>query len=240
MFENVKLSFRGIWSHKTRSFLTMLGIIIGIAAIIAIVSAIQGTNEVIRQNMMGNARHTVNVQLYQDDMKYEVSAWQPAPEGLPVYTEETRKSVLDVPNVLDAAFYRERSEWDSCVFYGDSSLTGCRVLGIDDNYFPVTGYAIRRGRSRSTSSSRTSSPSTRGTGTPKAICTARRKSASSPASESPMYGGAATATRRTGNCWRTHEGKDCSIIQKSPVSNSIATPPSHSISMNSRTCSSPR
>lgn len=38
MFENIRLSFQGIWSHKMRSFLTMLGIIIGIAAIIAIVS----------------------------------------------------------------------------------------------------------------------------------------------------------------------------------------------------------
>ena len=25
MFENIRLSFRGIWAHKMRSFLTMLG-----------------------------------------------------------------------------------------------------------------------------------------------------------------------------------------------------------------------
>ena len=31
MFENIRLAFRGIWSHKLRSFLTMLGVIIGIA-----------------------------------------------------------------------------------------------------------------------------------------------------------------------------------------------------------------
>ena len=28
MLENIRLSFQGIWSHKMRSFLTMLGIII--------------------------------------------------------------------------------------------------------------------------------------------------------------------------------------------------------------------
>ena len=33
MIENIRLSFQGIWSHKMRSFLTMLGIIIGIAAV---------------------------------------------------------------------------------------------------------------------------------------------------------------------------------------------------------------
>ena len=41
MLENIRLAFAGIWSHKMRSFLTMLGIIIGIASIISIVSTIQ-------------------------------------------------------------------------------------------------------------------------------------------------------------------------------------------------------
>ena len=45
MTENIRLAFQGIWSHKLRSVLTMLGIIIGIAAIITIVSTIKGTNE---------------------------------------------------------------------------------------------------------------------------------------------------------------------------------------------------
>ena len=45
MFENIRLSFQGIFSHKVRSLLTMLGIIIGIASIIAIVSTIKGTIE---------------------------------------------------------------------------------------------------------------------------------------------------------------------------------------------------
>ena len=42
MLENMRISIQGIWSHKMRSFLTMLGIIIGIASIIAIVSTIKG------------------------------------------------------------------------------------------------------------------------------------------------------------------------------------------------------
>ena len=53
MLENINLAFQGVWSHKLRSFLTMLGIIIGIAAIITIVSTIQGTNEQIKQNLIG-------------------------------------------------------------------------------------------------------------------------------------------------------------------------------------------
>ena len=67
MLENIRLSFRGIWSHKMRSFLTMLGIIIGIAAIIVIVSTIQGTNEQIKQNLVGSGTNTVSVALYHVD-----------------------------------------------------------------------------------------------------------------------------------------------------------------------------
>ena len=64
-----------------RSFLTMLGIIIGIAAIIAIVSTIKGTNEQIKENLIGSGDNTVTVSLYQGDWEYDMSArrsgWSP-------------------------------------------------------------------------------------------------------------------------------------------------------------------
>ena len=63
MIENIRLSFQGIWSHKMRSFLTMLGIIIGIASIISIVSTIKGTNEQIQKNLIGSGTNTVQIQL---------------------------------------------------------------------------------------------------------------------------------------------------------------------------------
>ena len=62
MLENIRLAFRGIWSHKMRSFLTMLGIIIGIASIISIASTIQGTNEQIKQNLIGAGNNNVDGQ----------------------------------------------------------------------------------------------------------------------------------------------------------------------------------
>ena len=138
--------FQGIWSHKLCSFLTMLGIIIGIAAIIAIVSTIEGTNELIKQNMMGNNRHTVKVQLSQDDYTYEISTWNPSPEGVPLFDEDTRQEILQIPNVLRAAFYQVRSEYNSVVFYNKQSLSSCTVLGIDQYYFGTAGYQIMQGR----------------------------------------------------------------------------------------------
>ena len=55
-----------------RSFLTMLGIIIGIASIIAIVSTIKGTSEQIKDNLIGSGNNTVNVTLSQGDSAYSV------------------------------------------------------------------------------------------------------------------------------------------------------------------------
>ena len=42
MIENIRLAFQGIWAHKMRSFLTMLGIIIGVASLIVLVSIADG------------------------------------------------------------------------------------------------------------------------------------------------------------------------------------------------------
>ena len=38
LLENIKLALSAIWVNKMRSFLTMLGMIIGISSVIAIVS----------------------------------------------------------------------------------------------------------------------------------------------------------------------------------------------------------
>ncbi|MBQ2288303.1 MAG: ABC transporter permease, partial [Lachnospiraceae bacterium] len=88
MIENIRLSFQGIWSHKMRSFLTMLGIIIGIAAIISIVSTIKGTNEQIKQNLIGSGNNTVEIKLYQNDWEYEMQ-YNGVPQGVPMIKDET-------------------------------------------------------------------------------------------------------------------------------------------------------
>ena len=89
MIENIRLAFQGIWGHKMRSVLTMLGIIIGIAAIITIVSTIQGTNEQIKENLIGAGNNVVRVQLTQDGNQVELG-YMALPQGVSVITEEMR------------------------------------------------------------------------------------------------------------------------------------------------------
>ncbi|HPC81813.1 MAG TPA: ABC transporter permease [Thermoanaerobaculaceae bacterium] len=53
LFENFRIALRSILANKMRSFLTTLGIIIGVAAVIAVVSIVQGLNFWISDQLQG-------------------------------------------------------------------------------------------------------------------------------------------------------------------------------------------
>ena len=145
MIENIRLSFQGIWSHKMRSFLTMLGIIIGIASIISIVSTIKGTNEQIKKNLIGSGTNTVQIQLYQGDYQYEM-LYNGLPDGIPVRDETTMEKIKSVINVEDAAFYTSRSDYNNSVYYGNNGISGSQVFGVDNSYFTTNGLVLKSGR----------------------------------------------------------------------------------------------
>ena len=144
MIENIRLSFQGVWSHKMRSFLTMLGIIIGIASIISIVSTIQGTNEQIKRNLIGSGNNTVSIKLSQGEYDYEI-AYNGIPNGVPVISESTRQEILALDEVENVALYTSRTYADG-VFYQNTALQGANIYGIDANYFDTAGYIVRTGR----------------------------------------------------------------------------------------------
>ena len=145
MIENIRLSFQGIWSHKMRSFLTMLGIIIGIASIISIVSTIKGTNEQIKKNLIGSGTNTVQIQLYQGDYQYEM-LYNGLPDGIPVRDETTMEKIKSVKNVEDTAFYTSRSDYNNSVYYGNNSISGSQIFGVDNSYFTTNGLVLKSGR----------------------------------------------------------------------------------------------
>ena len=143
MLENIHLAFEGIWSHKLRSILTMLGIIIGIAAIITIVSTIKGTNEQIKENLIGAGNNVVTVQLNQNGNQYDLS-WSPLPDTVRVISEETRQALEDINGAEEVSLYYSRSYTDG-FFYLDTPFNG-NVLGVDRHYFSTYGMQIRAGR----------------------------------------------------------------------------------------------
>ena len=143
MVENIRLALQGVWSHKLRSVLTMLGIIIGIAAIITIVSTIQGTNEQIKENLIGAGNNVVTVQLNQDGNPYDLS-WNPIPTGVRTITEETRQELEKLRGVERVSLYCERNYSDGN-YYLNTNFNG-NLRGIDENYLSVYGYRVKSGR----------------------------------------------------------------------------------------------
>ena len=143
MQENIRLAFQGIWGHKLRSVLTMLGIIIGIAAIITIVSTIQGTNEQIKENLIGAGNNVVTVQLNQGNYAYSMN-WNPIPPGVRLITQETRDDLTEIDGVEKVSLYTSRS-YSEQIYYLNTQFNG-EVYGIDENYLSVYGYQVKTGR----------------------------------------------------------------------------------------------
>ena len=143
MIENIRLSFRGIFAHKMRSFLTMLGIIIGIASIIAIVSTIKGTNDQIEKNLIGSGNNTVKVALYQEDWEYSFDSG--IPNGVPTVSKDTLESLKNIDHVEGATLYRSRQSYQA-IFRNNTSLDGGYIVGIHQDYFSIAGLTIKQGR----------------------------------------------------------------------------------------------
>lgn len=143
MLENISLSLQGIWSHKLRSFLTMLGIIIGIASIITIVSTIKGTNEQIKKNLIGAGNNVVTVSLSQDGHEYDME-YSALPRGVKSVSEETRAELDKLDFVQECSCFVSR-RWADNVYYKNTAFNG-KICGVDSHYLSVYDYKICAGR----------------------------------------------------------------------------------------------
>ena len=143
LFENLTLSLQGVWSHKMRSFLTMLGIIIGIASIITIVSTIRGTTEQIKNSLVGSGTNTVTVQLYQGDNAADLS-YSGIPDGVTAISDSTLEELREIEHVEDVSLCLRRN-WIDGAYAGDRAFSGA-VYAVDANYFRMLGYSLSCGR----------------------------------------------------------------------------------------------
>ncbi len=144
MIENLRLSFQGIWSHKMRSFLTMLGIIIGIASIIAIVSTIKGTSEQIKEDLIGSGNNTVSISLYDGDNEYNPEYGMDS-SSAPLLTKEQKEEILELDHVENATFFCKRT-YTGEVYYRNTGFSNGAIYGVDERYLDTCGYSVTSGR----------------------------------------------------------------------------------------------
>ena len=131
MLQSFKLALKSIWSNKMRSFLTMLGIIIGVASVIILVSIVNGYMSTVVESFASMGVNRISVRLTNlstrsvnvDDM-YEF------------YDEHTDLFAQLSPNVSLNAVLKK----------GEDSLDMSSVGGYSEQYLDIMGYELEAGR----------------------------------------------------------------------------------------------
>jgi len=137
--ENVRVAFRALRANKMRSILTTLGIIIGVAAVIAVVSIVQGLQFMITKQLQGvGATYVMVVPQQEGNRGPGIVARQVK------LTWEDGQAILDqVPGVRlmtplvggrVTLKYRERSHDPDFIF------------GVNQDWPEVSNYTVDRGR----------------------------------------------------------------------------------------------
>ncbi|MFM0819151.1 ABC transporter permease [Streptococcus suis] len=147
--ENWKFALKSIMAHKMRSLLTMLGIIIGVAAVVIIVAMGTGMSKSIEKSLAGDQN---NVQVYFTAFSSSstafgpfgtVSTEEPILEEEPDLTDSTLKGLLEIDGV--SSYYSSISNMAE-VGSGNKKAENVTITGVSQNYFAVKEYEILAGR----------------------------------------------------------------------------------------------
>ena len=131
MLQSFKLALKSIWGNKMRSFLTMLGIIIGVAAVIILMSVVSGYMNSVVESFASMGVNQVNVNVINlSSRSLDVD------EMYEFYEENTDLFDGLSPNVT----------LSTTVKHGDDSSTYTSVAGRSEDYLQIKDYDLSYGR----------------------------------------------------------------------------------------------
>ncbi|HPR31447.1 MAG TPA: ABC transporter permease [Prolixibacteraceae bacterium] len=137
--ENIKVAIRGLIDHKFRSFLTMLGIIFGVASVIAMLSIGEGAKReaIAKYQDLGVNNIIVRDKDLTDAEREEMRA--KFSQGLSLTDASVIREII--PGVADVAPQAEKS---SEIRYADKSSKST-VIGITPSFIKILNYEADRG-----------------------------------------------------------------------------------------------
>ena len=148
VYEAVLLALQAVWSHKLRSFFTLLGIIVSVAFLIAVVAVIQGMNAYVRERLAGAIVGVNAFQIRRDPIQIgfiDDEAWKLI-QRRPIIASE------DVPfierAVPDAEAIALQSGWPTPmadVQWRNRTTGDVFVFGVTAPYVVVQDYAFAAG-----------------------------------------------------------------------------------------------
>lgn len=126
----LKLSANSILANKLRSFLTMLGVIIGVSAVIILVSIGQGTTASITESIESMGSNLITVRIIGRGSDTSLSY-------------EECKAMAHLPGVSASA---PVVSGNASIKYGLNQMEGISLQGVDSDYFPVRNRSLQGGR----------------------------------------------------------------------------------------------
>lgn len=137
--ENIRVALNGLIEHKFRSFLTMLGIIFGVASVIAMLSIGEGAKReaIAKYQDLGVNNIIVREKQLSDEELEEVRS--KFSQGLSLNDANVIKEI--VPGVVGVA---SQAEFSTDVKYSDKSSKS-NIIGITPNYISMLNFEIEKG-----------------------------------------------------------------------------------------------
>src|SRR5258706_3493705 len=99
--ETLKLAFDAIWAHKLRSFLTLLGMIIGVTAFMVVLSLLQGFNAYVDEKIAGIGSNSFTVRRFSFDDFKDTDAIAAAQRRNPELTFDDMNFIRDHAQLVD-------------------------------------------------------------------------------------------------------------------------------------------
>src|SRR5437764_8315132 len=99
--ETLKLAFDAIWAHKLRSFLTLLGMIIGVTAFMVVLSLLQGFNAYVDEKIAGIGSNSFTVRRFSFDDFKDTDTIAAAQRRNPELTFADRDFIRDHSQLID-------------------------------------------------------------------------------------------------------------------------------------------
>lgn len=147
--ENWKFALKSILAHKMRSLLTMLGIIIGVSAVVVIVAMGTGMSQSIADSLGGDNR---DVEVYftalqsdpvSDGMMSGMVYEEVSQEEEPTLTESILEGLRDIDGLDN--YYTTNSTAGE-ISFGKKKADNVSIVGVSQTYFDVKQYDILAGR----------------------------------------------------------------------------------------------
>ena len=133
IIETFRQAIQNVWSNKLRTFLTMLGIIIGVMAVIVIVGLGNGMTKSMRDSFSALGTNTLSVQV-----------WGNGSRTVPV--EEMYKLPTKYPELIQSISPQIDFSGSGTLKIGTNSYRWSNISGVDENYSVMKNYQIAQGR----------------------------------------------------------------------------------------------